>query len=397
VSPPEALSPNDLGIGRLFWTIREAVIVADAHAGRIVLWNPAAQALFGYTVEEALELPLDMLVPEPLRALHHEGLARFAATGHGRLVDQGTVLELPALRKGGHGIAIEMTLNPLEDLPRPGRYVLALVRDLTERRRTEAERLARARAEAARAESEAALQARNELVATIAHDLKSPLAAIKGLAQIAVRQTGPEGDAGAELLARIEGAATRMVRLLDDLQDTARLEAGQELSLARAPTDLVALARTVVAEQQRMTSQHRIQLASEEAPIVGRWDGPRLERVLGNLLGNAIKYSPGGGDILARLARDDGWAVLTVQDPGVGIPAADLPLVFERYRRGGNVDGHIAGAGIGLAGASQIVRQHGGTIEAASQGEGQGATFTVRIPLEPPQAGGVADRRGAPA
>jgi signal transduction histidine kinase len=119
--------------------------------------------------------------------------------------------------------------------------------------------------------------------------------------------------------------------------------------------------------------------------VVGWWDERRLERVLANLLTNAIKYSPDGGEILVRVDLEQGptgpRSLLAVTDCGVGIPAADLPHVFERYRRGGNVGG-IAGSGIGLFGSRRIVEQHGGTIEAASR-EGNGSTFTLRLPLGP--------------
>ena len=117
--------------------------------------------------------------------------------------------------------------------------------------------------------------------------------------------------------------------------------------------------------------------------LMGFWDAPRLERVLGNLLGNAIKYSPEGGEITIRIAREENGdaevAVLSVEDHGVGIPQADLSLIFERFRRAGNVES-FAGSGIGLAGAKRIVELHGGTITVTST-EGQGSTFTVRLPI----------------
>jgi signal transduction histidine kinase len=113
-------------------------------------------------------------------------------------------------------------------------------------------------------------------------------------------------------------------------------------------------------------------------------DGSRLERVIRNILDNAIKYSPDGAIVTVRLRRDDdesgSWAVLEIEDRGIGIPEADLPFVFERFRRGINVAGHIAGSGIGLTGAQQIVSQHGGAIAAESV-EGKGSTFTLRLPL----------------
>ncbi len=117
---------------------------------------------------------------------------------------------------------------------------------------------------------------------------------------------------------------------------------------------------------------------------MGLWDAARLERVLANLLANAIKYSPTGGPVEVRLRREDtpagAWAVLEVHDEGLGIPPEDLPHIFERFYRGRNVAATIPGTGLGLFVARQIVAQHGGTITAAST-PGQGTTFTVRLPL----------------
>ena len=124
---------------------------------------------------------------------------------------------------------------------------------------------------------------------------------------------------------------------------------------------------------------------SSQPELVGLWDPVRIERVLTNLLGNAIKYSPGGGPVSVRLdlegASPDGAVVVQVQDHGEGIPESDLPHIFERFRRGENVSGRIPGTGLGLAGARQIVELHGGTICAESR-VGEGTTFTVRLPIQ---------------
>jgi PAS domain S-box-containing protein len=112
--PP--VSPSDFGIGRLFHRIRDAVVVAEATTGRIVLWNPAAETLFGYSTEEALGLSVEMIVPRRLRARHRAGIARYAATGYGALIDSVHALELPALRKDGAEITVELSLRPRQEL-----------------------------------------------------------------------------------------------------------------------------------------------------------------------------------------------------------------------------------------------------------------------------------------
>ena len=136
------LAPGDLGMGRLFESIRDAVIVADATTGRIVLWNPAAEQIFGYSASEALGMSVEDLVPDYLGARHRAGVAGYRDTGHGRYIDSNTVLDLPAVRKSGEEVRIELTLSPIEPVDgaaAEGRFVLAIVRDATGRKRAEEE------------------------------------------------------------------------------------------------------------------------------------------------------------------------------------------------------------------------------------------------------------------
>src|SRR5215203_5461959 len=141
VSPGiEHMRPEELGIGTLFGRIREAVIVADATTQRIVLWNPAATNIFGYSISEALELHIEKLVPEPLKAQPRAGITRYAETGHGPYIDSRRLLELPALTKSGEEIYVELSLSPIglvDDTNGGRRFVLAIVRDVTERKRAE--------------------------------------------------------------------------------------------------------------------------------------------------------------------------------------------------------------------------------------------------------------------
>ena len=245
-----------------------------------------------------------------------------------------------------------------------------------------------------------AVRTRDEFLLAASHDLKTPLAAIQGQAQLlgrrAARASGPQMPWLETGVAQIQHSTRAMLTLLDGLLDVTRVQLGQGLRLEREPVDLVALAYRVVASQQQTTERHRLAVQTREVRVVGQWDAPRLTRVLENLLSNAIKYSPAGGTITLTISRDDSaaddsaagaapgeWAVLAVQDQGVGIPAQDLPHIFARFQRGSNVIGQIAGTGVGLASARSIVEQHGGTISVTSQ-EGQGSIFAVRLPCGEP-------------
>lgn len=247
-----------------------------------------------------------------------------------------------------------------------------------------------ARVESATAELREQIATRDEFMATVSHDLKSPLTFIKGMANLRRRRSiqMPETEPLIDALDQIEAAAGRMAQQLDELVDATRLQSGRELELRREPVDLVALARKAIAEHQQSTDRHVLRLNCDQDTLVGFWDGLRLGRVLDNLLGNAIKYSPRGGAIEVGIAKDGtpdvAMAVLSVVDRGEGIPASDLPYIFERFHRGGNVAGRIPGTGIGLAGVRSIVQQHAGTIDAESR-VGQGSIFTVRLPITGPR------------
>ena len=195
----------------------------------------------------------------------------------------------------------------------------------------------------------------------------------------------PETEAISAQMQVIDSSTTHMVDLINDLVDVTRSQLEHGEHLHRIRVDLVSLAQEVVAQQQ-ISAVHRIELRTSLTSLKARVDGPRVHRLLNNLLSNAVKYSPNGGVIQVRLSRDTGTespeAVIAVRDQGIGIPAADLPRIFERFQRASNVLPHIQGTGIGLASVQRIVALHGGTVTAENNAEG-GATFTVRLPLGP--------------
>jgi signal transduction histidine kinase/GAF domain-containing protein len=229
---------------------------------------------------------------------------------------------------------------------------------------------------------------KDEFLSAAAHDLRTPLTTIKGLAQLLQRRIQrmdlPEGQRLIDGLEQMDGAVKRMTRLIDQLLDTTRLQMGRPIDLTRRPVNLVTLAHEVTEEFRHGSDGHRILLETSTAELTVAGDADRLERVLLNLLSNAVKYSPNGGDVVVTVEQESGdgesMALIAVRDHGLGIPAADLPHIFERFYRGANVDGRIPGTGIGLAGAKQIVEEHGGTIAAESR-EDEGTTMTIRLPM----------------
>jgi PAS domain S-box-containing protein len=235
---------------------------------------------------------------------------------------------------------------------------------------------------------EHSLRTRDEFLASAAHDLKNPLASMKGIAQLLQRRIRAN-DASIEpklkgileeALKRIDNVASRATSQVEELLDIARMQMGRPLDLDLNPTDVVQLAREAIAEQDTRSELHQLAVESELPSLIGLWDGRRLSRAIGNLLDNAIKYSPEGGPVRVRVEQQDGAALLSIEDHGVGIPAEDLERVFQRFERGTNVIGEISGTGIGLASARHIVESHGGSISATSA-VGQGTTFVVRLPI----------------
>jgi PAS domain S-box-containing protein len=243
--------------------------------------------------------------------------------------------------------------------------------------------------DAALREAQAALQVRDEFLSSVSHDLRTPLTVLKGLTQLLQRRAGrgpiAEGSGLVRQLETMEAAVDRMAGLVDDLLDLSRLESGRALELALTDCDLVGLAQAVASEHQRASQRHRIVVEAGASSLLGQWDGSRLERVLSNVIGNAVRYSPEGGEIVVSLREStdrvaERWAEVQVQDHGVGIPAADLPHVLERFHRGSNVAGLIKGTGVGLATVKQVIEQHGGSVTMESE-VGKGTTVTIRLPI----------------
>jgi signal transduction histidine kinase len=162
--------------------------------------------------------------------------------------------------------------------------------------------------------------------------------------------------------------------------DASLIRGGHEVPLQPERTDLVPLVRQWVKEHRRTTDGHRLRVRRDAASLIGHWDSSRLARVMDNILSNAVKFSPNGGEIVVRVGRQDGSGFVAVTDHGIGIAPADLNQVFSPLFRGANAT-RVAGAGLGLFGASRLIAQMGGTIDVASE-LGTGSTFTVRLPLE---------------
>jgi PAS domain S-box-containing protein len=359
---------------RLFAQVRasEERLRLATETNRMVAWewDPMADRIeTSENVAEVYGLPglsrlaeeFALVVPEDLPA-HQEKVSRIVREG-GEYQSQYRITR----PRDGEVVWLEEHATALTDTGGRVIRVVGVVTDVTARQRVEEERVA--------------------FFDALAHDIRNPLGAAKGQAQLARRRLRHGMDDVNQVhaaLDRIEAAVDDASRLIDELLDVAHLRAGLPLQLRLETVDLVAMAEECAAKVQRGATRHVVRVEAAMPTLVGEWDRARLARMLANLLGNAVKYSPRGGEIVVRVNQvhdaAGSWAVLAVQDHGVGIPVSDLSRIFERFQRGGNVAA-IGGTGIGLAGARQIVAQHGGSIGVESH-EGVGSTFTLRLPLD---------------
>lgn len=236
-------------------------------------------------------------------------------------------------------------------------------------------------------------QEREEFISIISHELKNPLASIKGYAGLLQRRARKDATAQSALkgLDVIEQQANRMSMLLDQLRDVSQIGMDR-FTIEPAALDLAALTRRIVFDMQATTTDHVLHILVRDEPLTTLADEFRMAQVLGNLISNAIKYDPDGGPIEIVVERNDKppfrpddasaleWATVTVRDEGIGIPKAGQQRLFERFFRASNAAGKVSGMGLGLYITREIVARHGGYLWLEST-EGQGSLFGVALPL----------------
>jgi PAS domain S-box-containing protein len=379
-----------LGIGILFDTIRDVVVAASARSETIVLWNETAALTFGYSSQEAIGMPLENLVPLALRERHRAGIKRFSETGEGPLIDSHQVLDLPALHKDGTEFDIELTLTPIEGGPGEERHVLAIIRDVTDRKRIESELRASHEQlqEAYATEQQAAAQLReldelkSDFVAMVAHDLRSPMSVIAGFAGMLDSGWDRFGEEQKrEMLQVILRNIEAQSMLVEDVLQASRLESGQ-FTYDMGPFDLYGLAERTIADlssNEEDEERHRLVDPGEVPPAWG--DEQRHGQVLRNLLSNATKFSDPGEPVDIEITTHEDKLQVSVRDRGIGIKTEDIPKLFGRFSRvDQSGDRKVTGTGLGLYICKRMIEDQGGTIRVDSQ-VGVGSTFSYTVPV----------------
>ena len=356
--------------------VNDAVIVLDA-TQRVKVWNPAATHIYGWQREEVLDQVLSDVIPT-LRYLDGSSREQVLAAFYVHGVWRGEVIQP---HRDGTLLTIDASVRLLRHADGTPRTLVAINRDVTDRKLVEDERDRLYR------ETQEAVRIRHEFLAIAVHELRTPITAVLGYAQL-LASTAAANSAlskrDQQRLRVITEQAERLDRLATKIFDLSRLERGT-FSIERQPVDLCALIQREVEHTQSGADEHQLEYQYPDDALVVLGDALRLEQVVHNLLGNAIKYSPGGGVVTICLTRAGDEVVLAVRDPGIGIPAEAQPHLFERFYRAPNAQRQFTGMGIGLYLVNEIVSLHGGSLAMVSA-VGEGSTFIVRLPLPGPSS-----------
>jgi len=355
----------------------DSAIIGKKLDGTIISWNRGAERLYGYSPEEAIGQPISMLIPPDMPDELPKIMERLKC---GEVIDS---YETVRRCKDGNLIDILLTVSPINDSEGNVIGASALARNITEQKRVQKEReLLLAREQAAREEAEAASRAKDELLATISHELRTPLNAILGWIGM-LRSGRLDDDTKARALETLDRNARSQAQLIEDMLEVSRIVTGK-LRLDVQPVELSSVIQLAVDAVRPAADAKGVRLQTLLDPNAGPVSGDpnRLQQVVWNLLSNGVKFTPKGGRVQIRLERINSHVQIAVSDTGQGISSEFLPFVFERFRQAdSSLSRKHGGLGLGLAIVRHLVELHGGTVEAMSEGEGQGSTFFVKLPV----------------
>src|SRR5690349_10798306 len=366
---------SELRYRRLFEAARDGILILDAVTLKITDVNPFMTELLGYSHAEFLGKELWEIGLFSDKEASQKAFKELQRTGYLRYED------LPLQDTNGKLTDVEFVSNVYEEDSHE--VIQCNIRDITDRKRAEKERtLLLAAAQAARAEADSANGVKDDFLATLSHELRTPLTSIVGWSHLLTsgKLDKQQTVSAIETIAR---NARAQGRLIDELLDISRITT-RKISLDLRGVKLAPLIQAVVDDVRPAANARSINLEtafdSDVGAILG--DSDRLQQIVWNLLTNAIKFTPKGGDVQVRLERNDSHALITVNDSGQGIATEHLPHVFERFRQADSSNTRSnSGLGLGLSIVRQLVELHRGTVTAESSGENAGATFRVMLPL----------------
>lgn len=348
----------------------DAVVVAD-QSGRIIRVNVQAEKLFQYHRGELIGQQIEVLMPERFRERHAQHRAAYSSNPKMRPMGAGQE-QLIGLRKDGQEFPVDISLGVLP--ARSGFLIVSAIRNVADRRRLEAELLERT------LQLEEANLNKDRFMGMLAHELRSPLAAV--CMAVEVLRQSPALETPEELWDIIRRQTKQMLHLVDDLMDVSRI-AHAKVRIEKTQVDLEPLISQAIEAVQPLLRirKHQLHFSTPAQSTKLLADPVRMVEVFTNLLHNAVKYSSEGGNILVKVVEEGNEVVIDFRDHGIGITAEMLPRIFEPFTQAICAVGHSEGGiGIGLAMVSHLVRLHAGTVQAFSDGPGQGSRFVVRLP-----------------
>jgi PAS domain S-box-containing protein len=367
----------------------DAIIEVDRD-GRIVLINVVTEKLFGYTRDELLERPVELLIPQELRGTHCGH--RSAYWSHPSTRPMGSGLRLYGQRKDGTRFPVEISLSPVKS--DDGFRVTAIIRDISEREQVEdrlhaiQEKYTRELAETNRElelrnlEIERANRLKSEFLASMSHELRTPLHTVIGFSELLSEELeGPLNDKQKRFVGHIHKDSLHLLELINDILDLSKIEAGR-LELRREPFDAAAAIEEVLGSIRPQGSAKSIQLTTSiSVPAALNADRVRFKQVLFNLLSNAVKFTPQGGRIHVNARALDDVLEVAVTDTGIGIAIEEHASIFNKFHQvGATTKGVREGTGLGLAITKHLVEQHGGHISFKSE-PGKGSCFMFTVPF----------------
>jgi len=349
----------------------DTLFVFDPDTGKALRWNRAFEEISGCSPEEIASRKA------PDEWYGEEDLQRAAAAAE-RTFEEGRVsLEMSLVTKDGTLVPTEYAASLVRDAEGGAQYIIAVGRDINERKRLEEEAMA---AEALRE----ADRLKDEILANVSHELRTPLTTIKGHCTAMLRRyDGLTNEERLESLHEISESSDRLTELIDKLMDLSRLESGG-LSVDKEFTSIGSLIDKAAEDARRKASGHLFVTQLLQSANLVEVDPRRIRQVLDNLLSNAVNYSSPGTEILVRCESTQREVLVSVQDHGVGIDPDEVDKVFERFYRGAGGSAAVGGVGLGLAICKRIVEAHGGRIWVASA-PGEGSSFTFTLPLTVPE------------
>jgi PAS domain S-box-containing protein len=337
--------------------------------GRVATWNDGARRIKGYTREEILGRHLSIFYPEEdVRAGKPQRLLQIARD-EGRVEDEGW-----RVRRDGTRFWANVVITAVLDADRNLRGFAKVTRDVTARKTAE-------ETQRQLLVSQEVNRAKDEFLAVISHEMRSPLTSILGWARM-LRIGGLDEETTLEALEALERSAQAQVHLIEDLLDDTRITSGK-LRLNKRPLQMKTVVESALSDLLPAADVKKVRLdlmvGCDTCPVDA--DPVRLQQIIWNVVSNGIKFTPEGGSVSLRVDREDSKARIEVKDTGRGIAPDVLPQLFQRFRQADSSSDRKAGIGLGLAISKYLVEQHGGTIRAWSEGIDRGATFTIELPL----------------